>query len=144
MGASTTRVLSTEDLASLRPLAQCVWSHQGRKAEKLDADLTWVSDGGDELKGKKGDYHITVDGRQWTVAASKFDGYYTCGPDGMWYKTAPSYALRMDEPFSLETLEGPAGGQAGDYLFFGEDEAWPVTAATWVSAEYTSEPPPSR
>lgn len=42
-------------------------------------------------------------------------------------KTAPTWALRMDDPFEVETIEGPMSGKAGDYLAQGpEGDMWVV------------------
>lgn len=44
-------------------------------------------------------------------------------------KTAPTKAVKMDEAFEVETLEGTMKGKAGDYLAEGPDgERWPVDA----------------
>ncbi|KKL89662.1 hypothetical protein LCGC14_1912460, partial [marine sediment metagenome] len=42
-------------------------------------------------------------------------------------KTEPTDVQQMDEPFNVETKEGPAKGEAGDYLAKGVDgEMWPI------------------
>lgn len=42
-------------------------------------------------------------------------------------KIAPTWALKMDEPFEVETIEGPMDGKAGDYLAQGpEGDMWVV------------------
>lgn len=42
-------------------------------------------------------------------------------------KTAPTKAVRMEEPFAVDTLEGTMQGKAGDWLAEGpEGERWPI------------------
>lgn len=42
-------------------------------------------------------------------------------------KTEPTEVQQMDEPFTVQTKEGPADGKAGDYLAKGVDgEEWPI------------------
>jgi len=42
-------------------------------------------------------------------------------------KTEPTQVVQMDEPFKVQTKEGPADGDAGDYLAKGvEGEMWPI------------------
>ena len=42
-------------------------------------------------------------------------------------KTEPTMVQQMDEPFNVETKEGPAKGEKGDYLAKGvEGEMWPI------------------
>lgn len=45
-------------------------------------------------------------------------------------KTAPVHALKMDEPFDVETIEGPMSGKAGDWLVKGHNgDMWVVDDA---------------
>lgn len=45
-------------------------------------------------------------------------------------KTEPTEVQQMDEPFTVQTKEGPAEGKAGDYLAKGVDgEEWPIDQA---------------
>lgn len=55
-------------------------------------------------------------------------------PDGLAFrkyrKTALAEAVRIDEPFCVETLEGTMTGKAGDYLLRGTaGELYPCDAA---------------
>lgn len=51
-------------------------------------------------------------------------------------KTVLTYAVRMDEPFEVETLEGTMTGQPGDYLAVGvQGEMYPI-AASVMDASY--------
>lgn len=44
-----------------------------------------------------------------------------------YHKTATVFAVQMDKPFKVDTLEGVMQGNAGDYLCQGvENEMWPV------------------
>jgi len=44
-----------------------------------------------------------------------------------WKRTLQVEAVRMDQPFTVDTLEGTMDGQAGDYLVEGVvDELYPV------------------
>lgn len=49
--------------------------------------------------------------------------------EGSFMKTEPIKAVRMDEPFEVETLEGVMKGKAGDWLAEGiQGERWPIDA----------------
>jgi hypothetical protein len=53
-------------------------------------------------------------------------------------KKTLTYAVRMDEPFEVNTLEGKHTGKAGDYLAIGaHGEMYPIDAAVF---EATYEP----
>jgi hypothetical protein len=44
-----------------------------------------------------------------------------------YHKAATVKAIRMQAPFTIETLEGTMRGEAGDYLCIGEHgDRWPV------------------
>jgi hypothetical protein len=47
-------------------------------------------------------------------------------------KTSVTYARRIDEPFTVDTLEGEHSGKAGDYLAVGvHGEMYPIDAAVF-------------
>jgi hypothetical protein len=49
-------------------------------------------------------------------------------------KTATTFAVRIDEPFEVETIEGVMSGQPGDYLACGvAGELYPIAAAIFES-----------
>jgi hypothetical protein len=51
-------------------------------------------------------------------------------------KTQPMHAVRIDEPFKVDTLEGTMTGNAGDYLVVGvKGERYPC-AADVLAASY--------
>ncbi len=48
---------------------------------------------------------------------------------GVFRKTAPARAMQIEEPFSVETLEGTMEGKAGDWLMIGVNgEMYPCDA----------------
>lgn len=48
-------------------------------------------------------------------------------------KTTITYAVRIDEPFEVDTLEGIHTGEAGDYLAIGHHgEMYPIDAAVFA------------
>ena len=47
-------------------------------------------------------------------------------------KTSTTWVRKMREPFTVETLEGPMTGAAGDYLAVGvEGEMYPIKASVF-------------
>lgn len=55
-------------------------------------------------------------------------------------KTATTFAVRIAEPFEVDTLEGVMRGQAGDYLACGvAGELYPIDAAV-MDASYEQVP----
>ena len=73
------------------------------------------------------------------------DGY-AFQPEGLQYyrKRVPTLAVQMDEPFSVETLEGTMEGKAGDWLMVGASgEMYPcdidIFAATYEPEEWSDE-----
>ncbi len=49
---------------------------------------------------------------------------------GKYRKTAVTYAAKMNEPFTVNTLEGVMDGKVGDYLAVGtRGELYPIDAA---------------
>ncbi len=50
-------------------------------------------------------------------------------------KTATTFAVRIDEPFEVETLEGTMVGQPGDYLACGvAGELYPIDAVVMAAS----------
>ena len=53
---------------------------------------------------------------------------------GEYRKTTPTFAVRMSEPFEVDTLEGLHEGKAGDYLAIGAaGEMYPIDAAVFAT-----------
>lgn len=56
-------------------------------------------------------------------------------------KTATVFAVQMEKPFSVPTLEGTMEGEAGDYLVQAateEGEMWPVKKAIFEGTYVTA------
>lgn len=76
---------------------------------------------------------LKIDGR-----ISAKEDRVTPGPLTEFRKTATTFAVKVREPFEVETEEGTMQGAAGDYFCVGPaGEAWPVKAAIF---EATYEP----
>lgn len=81
--------------------------------------------------------------RRELVEAGRWRGPGAGIPEPMreYRKTATTFAVRMDEPFEVETLEGLMAGKAGDYLACGvSGELYPIDASV-MDASYQEAPP---
>jgi len=53
---------------------------------------------------------------------------------GEYRKSVTTYAMLMDEPFEVDTIEGLHTGRAGDYLAIGiHGEMYPIDAAVFAA-----------
>lgn len=116
------------------------------RAEQLKQPMEWKSSNGDPLRGEAGDWKVTgPDGSTWTVKPDIFQQTYSAvpGSNGEFAKTAITKAMKMTGPMTVQTLEGPASGQAGDYLVVGpKGEQYIVNGAKFESMYRPSDPPP--
>ena len=65
------------------------------------------------------------DDNEITSMVAKFDEYR---------KTSTTFAMRIDEPFEVDTLEGLHSAKAGDYLAVGQaGEMYPIDAAVFAA-----------
>jgi hypothetical protein len=97
----------------------------------VDVPVSWQEK---PLSAQAGDY-IVSDGRSfWPLAGKLIDGTddertYEHVEGCQYVKVATILAEQQDEPFEVETPEGVATGDAGDWLAQGPGgEAWPIRA----------------
>jgi len=124
------RSLSDKDAAALLSAARTYRSAITVTASRTTDSVQWRTTRGDTLQAAAGDW-ILHDGTgdKWSVDAAVFaDTYASLGGD-RYRKTATIQAVRIDEPFTVSTLEGTASGAAGDWLARGpRGECWPIPA----------------
>lgn len=67
------------------------------------------------------------------IAESDTEIVSTIPSFGEYRKTSTTFAIRMEEPFEVETLEGVMLGKAGDYLAVGQaGELYPIAAEVFA------------
>lgn len=100
-------------------------------AEKLMDDREWITDEGDRLVARRGDYWVTSEPghRQHGVARSRFAQLYRAGAHpGIYERIGEVTAIQAQHPTLVETLEGPARVSPGMWIVTGPGgESWPVS-----------------
>lgn len=97
------------------------------RAERLTAPLEWATEGGDLLRGPAGDWRVTDGERTWTVGDEQFARSYSPQSDGTYVRTGVVRARPGVAGELVQTLEGPARVQPGDWVVEGSSgECWPV------------------
>jgi hypothetical protein len=127
------QTLGTEDLDGLLARGRSYRSVSVVTAQRLPDDYEWTTPNGDALSAVAGDWLLSDGADQWSVADDVFAKSYRPIGDGRYEKTATVIAVRLDEPFAVQTLEGVATGAAGDWLVRNPTgESWPIPAATFA------------
>jgi hypothetical protein len=139
-------VASAPDLlnAALRSLAGTLWSlrqlgFRSRPrwqsftrvgtvtAEQRTAPWTWTSDSGHTMRAGAGDWAVQGDGKVWSVRDDIFRDTYEPAADGQWHRKGRVLARPAYPGETVNTLEGPTGAAAGDWVVRGANgEQWPV------------------
>ena len=103
------------------------------EAFKLTMPTTWYNHGGSPQSAAVGDW-LCNDGRAiWTVASDVFAMTYIALGGGRFRKAFPVHAVRLDYDCVIETLEGAAQANAGDFLVMNRSgECWPVQGQIFV------------
>jgi hypothetical protein len=98
------------------------------RATRLERDREWVTPAGSTLKGSAGDWLLNDGTTQWTVSAEAFANTYEEVSPGTWHKTGTVWAQRLSSCADVETPEGIARAEVGDWLVGSpEAGAWPVS-----------------
>lgn len=117
------------------------------QAEQVKTAFTETTARGSTLSGKAGDYRVTgADGSSWVVDKAIFESTHQAiaGKPGHFQKTATIIGFQLDQPVSLQTLEGPVTGEAGDWLVQGPaGEQWIITGPKFAETYAPVEPPKS-
>jgi Trk K+ transport system NAD-binding subunit len=99
------------------------------RARKLQTRRTWKRRSGDELAGNPGDWRVLDDsGDERTVRDAEFVVSHEHLGGERWRRTGSYLAWQVDEARVLQTIEGRAVAQAGDWVVEGYGgERWPVS-----------------
>lgn len=112
-----------------------LWMASGDiEAYQLTMPTTWYNHNGSPERAEVGDW-IANDGRAiWTVGQAVFAETYAAAGDGHYRKRFPVQAVRLDSDCVIETLEGDARANVGDWLVMNPSgECWPVQG--WIFPE---------
>lgn len=99
-------------------------------AEQLTVQRTWETASGSTLTARAGDWLVSDGETDWSVAAQIFDDTYSGLGGGRYAKTAVVVARQLPAKAVIQTLEGPAVAEAGDWLVRNPGgDVWPVPHA---------------
>ena len=97
------------------------------EAKLLKKPKSWVNDNGDTMQAEAGDYLVWNVTSEWTVKGDVFEATYKNVQDSLYEKVATIHALVADEKMSINTLEGIATAEIGDYIAKNQTgEIWPI------------------
>jgi len=104
------------------------------RARRLAEDLTWTSTHGDPMRGRAGDWVISEPGHSdRTIAAARFGELHEPIGGDRYRRRGIVHARPVSFPTSIDTLEGSATAQPGDWIVHGPGgEVWPVPATDFV------------
>lgn len=103
------------------------------RATRVSNDSTWTTSGGDALTAKAGDWWVMEGDDRWSVSHHIFTQTYESLGENRYQKCATVTAVPIDRPFAVQTPEGVASGEAGDWLVQNPTgECWPVNAAVFA------------
>ena len=124
------RTLTEADIARLLSAGRQYRSTAIVHATRVDEDSEWTSPGGDVLHADAGDWWVSDGGAdRWSVSSPIFVATYENLGGDEYRKTALVTAVQIDESFAVQTLEGFASGEPGDWLVCNPaGECWPVQA----------------
>lgn len=108
------------------------------RAEKLATAQEWKSTNGDTLNGAAGDWKLTgPDGSTWTVKPDIFAKTYGEVSPGVYAKTAIARAMKLNQPYTVQSLEGPSSGNTGDYLVIGPNNEFYIVNGAKFEGMYS-------
>ena len=103
------------------------------RAEPVPDNQEWTTAHGDVLHADPGDWWVIDGDDRWSVAGPIFTDTYENVDGDRYRKVATITAVAIDHPFAVETLEGTATGQPGDWLVRNPSgECWPVPAEVFA------------
>lgn len=127
------RILDEDEVARLLRNGHTYRSRIAVRAERVAEDSTWTTANGDVLTAKAGDWWVIDGDDRWSVANDVFVRTYDGVGDNQYRKSAPVTAVPIDESFAVDTLEGAASGQRGDWLVRNPTgDCWPVPDAVFA------------
>jgi hypothetical protein len=91
-------------------------------AVRLDLDTDGFSyrKWGGKQRCKAGDWIVCNDGDTYTVDADSFSRTYEKVGPGLYLKTAPVWAIKVESAGSIRTKEGSTSYEAGDYIVYND------------------------
>lgn len=96
-------------------------------AVTLTAPTLWKNSNGDDLIGEPGDDFLNDQSTEWSVKPHIFARTYSPIGDGRYRKTAGIHARQSNRTFTIDTLEGAATVNPGDWVVAGSsDDAWVI------------------
>lgn len=99
------------------------------RATQLTVDRSWATAAGDTLHASAGHWWLTDGDDQWSVAPAVFAQVYEDLGAGIFRKRSVVTAVQLARSATIETLEGSATAEAGDWLVRNPTgESWPVPA----------------
>lgn len=126
-------LLDRQDIEHLLSTGRTYRSARTVRAVQLTNNAEWVTQRGDRLIARRGDWQVTDGADIWTVSADVFLRTYTRVQADVFRKTAVVKAVAINEVFAVQTLEGIATGHPGDWLVCNPGgDCWPVAAAIFA------------
>ncbi|WP_157558894.1 hypothetical protein [Nocardioides sp. Soil774] len=126
----TPRADSTWTPSDVRNFLEGAQSYRSRvvvTAKRLGEQVTWKTASGSNLTAEAGDWLVSDGESSWTVAADVFATTYREVGSGSFTKTALVVARQLAVKVTIATMEGPATGNAGDWVVRNPGgDAWPV------------------
>lgn len=97
-------------------------------AHRLSRPAEWTTAHGNVLRGQPGDWLVSSrDGGERTVSDAAFHTSYEPVGDGRYRRTGEVFARRAQTREVVQTSEGPATAEPGDWVVTADDgTSWPV------------------
>lgn len=126
-------VLGSKEIAELLANAKTYAAKVIVRAVRVGEDSEWTTARGDVLHAAAGDWWV-IDGEdRWSVGGDVFVQTYAKIADDRYRKVAQVSAIQVTESVTVQTLEGTATGEPGDWLVRNPSgECWPVPAAEFA------------
>lgn len=104
-------------------------------AERVDESWTWTTTTGSAMQALPGDWRVRDGEREWSVRPPEFADMYEAAGEGRFRRRGSVRATRVSEPQTVQTLEGAAHAEDGDWIVEGENgERWVVPDAHFRQA----------
>ncbi|WNG81143.1 hypothetical protein C6A86_023585 [Mycobacterium sp. ITM-2016-00316] len=121
--------LSPTEIQRLLDGAHSFRSRLQVRAVRVLEESEWRTTHGEVLHAQAGDWWVIDGDDRWSVADDVFANTYEQLDGDHYRKTATVTAARIRDAFALQTLEGLAAGEPGDWLVRNPSgECWPVTS----------------
>lgn len=136
--ADTHRLLDASETQELVGRGEMFLAQGEVTATRVDTSRVWVTERGSRMQAEPGDWIVEDErGRAWSVAADVFASTYERVTEDRYQKVAVVRAVQIKSPITVQTLEGTADADPGDWLVMNPTgEIWPVNDAVF-RARYT-------